>query len=177
MPNPNTTAAEMDGERAWGLGVQYENCPYRGRERHEWQHAWRSCEVGYRAKISAEAEPRMTTMSADQTTEDMGMGIARVSKQITPKQASEMLAVKLANMYPTQCPIAPHHWALGGTYPPLVELGIIVPEKVRGLSGGGWRRPRLTQFGEFVLLCLSEKAMIATGAMNPFEAEEEADVA
>ncbi len=50
------TPAEMDGERAWGLGIKHDDCPYVGRERYEWQQAWRRCEVGYRAKIAAKLE-------------------------------------------------------------------------------------------------------------------------
>lgn len=102
---------------------------------------------------------------------DLGHRIVATAKTITPEQVAELLAVRLANMHPSQTPTHRSHWAPGGIYAPLVKQKMVIGERVPDWPRG-WKRARLTELGERVLLHIAERAMVETGRMAPFERED-----
>ena len=103
---------------------------------------------------------------------DISERVTLLSWQVTRSQVAEMLAIRLHNMHPTQCPIHPSHWN-GAIYQSLVCWKLIRPEFVKGWPRG-WRRARLTELGERVLLSVAERAMVQNGSMTSLDTAEDA---
>jgi hypothetical protein len=91
--------------------------------------------------------------------------LSAAAKTITPDQVAELLAIKLANMHKSQMPIGPYHWARSEPLAALMCAGMITAEEADGAWRKGWKRARITDFGERVLLHVAEDAMIAQGRM------------
>ena len=106
---------------------------------------------------------------------DLGQRIADLANLVTPEHVAELFAVRLANMHETQTPTHPSHWRPDGVYAPLVKAKLIVGEPAPDWSGRGWKRARLTNLGERVLLSVAEQAMVETGRMARFEVESEGE--
>lgn len=105
---------------------------------------------------------------------DLGAKISATAKALTPDQVSELLAIRLANLHPSQTPIGPWHWKPGGTAYDLQRLKLITAEAVPEWSLRGWKRTRMTEFGERVLLSLAEDALVETGRMQSLWDTDEA---
>ncbi len=107
---------------------------------------------------------------------DMGMRVAKAAKEITPDQMAELFAIRLANFHESQCPTALVHWLRGTPSAVLRDAGMIHSEIVRGWPFG-WRRARITEFGERVLLSVAERAMVAQGRMKSLDPPEWSEAA
>ena len=108
---------------------------------------------------------------------DIGMRVAAAAKAITPQQVAELLAIKLANFHETQVPILVCHWMNGAPCAVLLAGGMIKAENVKGWSSRKWRRARITEFGERVLLSVAEDAMVAQGRMDGLDPPEWSEAA
>lgn len=98
------------------------------------------------------------------------MRVHAIAREITPEQMATLFAIKLASRYPTQCPIGGWHWA-SPVYIALTRWKLVKPEFVKGWPRG-WRRSRITDLGELVLLRVAELAMVEVGRMESLDAEE-----
>lgn len=78
--------------------------------------------------------------------EDIGMGAARLGREATPDALAEILAIRRFNM-------------------------IIKSERVPGWRRPLFRRPRLTELGELVLLSAAEDALQKIGRLPVVDAE------
>ena len=92
--------------------------------------------------------------------------VIRLSRSLAPDQVSELLAIMLADMHATRCPVHPSHWVSDGVYGPLVDLGLIIAKRVPAWTDSSWLAASLTELGERVLLRVAEHAMVETGAMR-----------
>lgn len=99
--------------------------------------------------------------------EDTGMLVSRLAKQVTPDQVAEMSAIRWASFNKSRCPILLLHRA-GEVMAPLEQWGMIEwrdPPRGGGWLKSKWGMPCLTELGERVLHHVAENAMVAGGVM------------
>jgi hypothetical protein len=113
---------------------------------------------------------RVTREAEDYCKMDLGQRVVATAKTVTPDECAELLAVRLANMHASQTPTHGSHWRGDGIFVRLVKEKIILPESVPDWPRG-WKRARLTEFGERVLLHIAEEAMVQAGRMVSMDGE------